>query len=277
MSTTESPSVATGHFDRRDCQGPFDIIGDIHGCASELETLLGTLGYEVAWSGDGARVVRVTPPEGRIAVFVGDFVDRGPRSPDALRIAMSMVAAGSALAVPGNHDVKLVRWLDGKAVKPSHGLDRTIAQLGAEPEAFRAAVRAFLVSLPPYVWLADGRLAVAHAGIKEEMLGRVSGEIRRFCLYGETSGETDEFGLPIRYHWAAEYSGRTGIVYGHTPVPTADWVNGTICIDTGCCFGGKLTALRWPERVTVSVPAEQVYTEPVRPFGHPPLRPGALA
>jgi protein phosphatase len=275
MSTNETASVAPGRLDRRSLSGPFDIIGDIHGCASELEALLGVLGYEVLWSGDGARTVSVRPPEDRIAVFVGDFVDRGPRSPDALRIVMSMVAAGAALAVPGNHDVKLVRWLDGRNVKPAHGLDRTIAQLGTESEAFRAAVRAFVVSLPPYVWLADGKLAVAHAGIKEEMLGHDTGKIRSFCLYGETSGETDEFGLPIRYHWAAEYSGRTGVVYGHTPVPDADWVNGTICIDTGCCFGGKLTAMRWPERVTVSVPAEQVYTEPVRPFGHPPVRPRA--
>jgi protein phosphatase len=274
MTTIEIPSSA---FDGRDRAGPFDIIGDIHGCASELEALLVRLGYGVAWGDGPGRPVRVTAPAGRLAVFVGDIVDRGPRSPDALRIVMSMVEAGTALAVPGNHDVKLVRWLDGKNVKPAHGLDRTIAQLGGESAEFRDAVRRFLVSLPPYVWLAGGRLAVAHAGIKEEMLGRVSGDIRRFCLYGETSGETDEFGLPIRYHWAAEYRGPTAIVYGHTPVPVADWVNGTICIDTGCCFGGKLTALRWPEREIVSVAAERVYSEPVRPFGHPPVRPGALS
>jgi len=277
MTTRETENAASD-FDRRDRTGPFDIIGDVHGCAGELESLLERLGYGVRWSGSGgARSVSVTPPRGRMAMFVGDFVDRGPRSPDVLRLVMSMVASGAALAVPGNHDVKLVRWLDGKAVKAAHGLDRTIAQLSAETDAFRAAVRTFLTSLPPYVWLAHGSLAIAHAGIKEGMVGRVSGEVRRFCLYGETSGETDEFGLPVRYHWAAEYSGRIGIVYGHTPVPEADWVNGTICIDTGCCFGGKLTALRWPERETLSVPAAQVYTEPVRPFGHPPPRPGTPA
>lgn len=263
--------------DRREDGGPFDIIGDVHGCAAELEALLGRLGYAVAWSGaPGAVRVEVAPPAGRRAVFVGDLVDRGPRAPDVLRIVMSMVESGAALAVPGNHDVKFQRWLDGKDVKPSHGLDRTIAQMEPEPKAFRLAVRNFLKGLPIYLWFDGGTLAVAHAGIKEEMLGRVSGEVRRFCLYGETSGETDKFGLPIRYHWAAEYRGRPVIVYGHTPVPDADWVNNTICIDTGCCFGGKLTALRWPEREIVTVAAADIYTMPVRPFGHPPPRPGVV-
>jgi protein phosphatase len=263
--------------DRRSDSGPFDIIGDVHGCAGELEALLVKLGYDVAWHGaPGSVQVAVTPPAGRRAVFVGDLVDRGPRAPDVLRIVMGMVESGAAFAVPGNHDVKFQRWLDGKDVKPTHGLDCTIAQFEPEPKAFRSAVRAFFKALPIYLWLDGGRLAVAHAGIKEEMLGRVSGEIRRFCLYGETSGETDKFGLPIRYHWAAEYRGRTAVVYGHTPVPDADWVNNTICLDTGCCFGGKLSALRWPEREIVTVAAADIYTMPVRPFGHPPPRPGAM-
>ncbi|WP_291175943.1 metallophosphoesterase [Hyphomicrobium sp.] len=277
MSEMDSDHSALARCDLRGNSGPFDIIGDVHGCAAELEALLARLGYDVRWSGaPGTARVDVIPPAGRRAVFVGDLVDRGPRSPDVLRIVMGMMESGAALAVPGNHDVKFQRWLDGKDVKPSHGLDRTIVQFGPEPKAFRAAVRAFFNSLPIYLWLDGGALAVAHAGIKEEMLGRFSGEVRRFCLYGETSGETDKFGLPIRYHWAAEYRGSTSIVYGHTPVPDADWVNRTICLDTGCCFGGKLTALRWPERDVVTVPAADIYTMPVRPFGHPPPRPGAM-
>lgn len=275
MTSVQPAAAQLDGYDRRDDDGPFDIIGDVHGCAGELESLLVRLGYDVRWSGaPGAVEVAVTPPAGRRAIFVGDLVDRGPRSPDALRLVMRMVEGGVALAVPGNHDVKFMRWLDGKKVAPTHGLDRTIAQFEGETRAFRAAVRNFFGSLPAYLWLDGGRLAVAHAGIKDGMLGRQTGEIRRFCLYGETSGETDEFGLPIRYHWAAEYSGTTAVVYGHTPVPEAGWVNNTICIDTGCCFGGALTALRWPERDIVSVAAERVHTVPVRPFGHPPLRPG---
>jgi hypothetical protein len=278
MTKTEPDNEELARCDQREDSGPFDIIGDVHGCAGELEKLLAKLGYAVSWRGEPSLPsVVVSAPHGRRVVFVGDLVDRGPRAPDALRIVMSMVEAGVALVVPGNHDVKFQRWLDGKDVKPSHGLDRTIAQMEMQPKAFKTQVRDFLKGLPIYLWLDGGKLAVAHAGIKEHMLGRVSGEIRRFCLYGETSGETDKFGLPIRYHWAAHYRGNTAVVYGHTPVPDADWVNNTICVDTGCCFGGKLTALRWPEREIVTVPAADIYTMPVRPFGHPPLPPEALA
>jgi protein phosphatase len=260
--------------DRRDERGPFDIIGDVHGCADELVELLQRLGYAVNIEGQGdSRRAATTAPAGRRAFFVGDLVDRGPRSPDVLRIAMAMVEAGQAFAVPGNHDVKFLRWLGGRQVRLTHGLDRTVAQMTAEPPEFRREVAAFLDGLVSHAWLEAGRLAVAHAGIKEEMLGRSSRAVREFCLYGETSGETDEFGLPIRYHWAADYRGKTAIVYGHTPVPEAAWLNNTLCIDTGAVFGGKLTALRWPEKEIVSVPAARVYSEPIRPFGHPPPRP----
>lgn len=260
--------------DKRKESGRFDIIGDVHGCARELSGLLEHLGYAVRLSGTGAeRRAEIRTPPGRRAVFVGDLVDRGPASPDVLRIVMAMVAAGQAFAVPGNHDVKFVRWLNGRQVKLSHGLDRTVSQFNEESRTFAEQAGAFIAHLPVHVWLDGGKLAVAHAGIKEPMLGRDSGAIRSFCLYGETYGETDEFGLPIRYHWAAEYLGDTAIIYGHTPVPEALWVNNTLCVDTGCCFGGKLTALRWPEREIVSVPAGEIYSQPIRPFGHPPVRP----
>jgi protein phosphatase len=262
--------------DRREETGPFDIIGDVHGCADELVELMGQLGYQVELvEHDGVRRAQVATPPGRRAIFVGDLVDRGPRSPDVLRIVMSMVSAGQAFCVPGNHDAKFGRWLNGRNVKPTHGLDGTIAQMEAEPLSFRAEVKEFVDGLVSHAWLDNGRLVVAHAGIKEDMIGRSSGAVREFCLYGETTGETDEFGLPIRYHWAAEYRGPTAVVYGHTPIPEAEWLNNTLCIDTGCCFGGKLTALRWPEKEMISVPARAQYAEPRRPFGHPPLRPGA--
>jgi protein phosphatase len=74
-------------------------------------------------------------------------------------------------------------------------------------------------------------------------------------VFGETAGETDEFGLPVRPAWAADYRGNAALVYGHTPVREAEWLNDTINIYTGCVFGGRLTALRWPERELVSVAA----------------------
>jgi protein phosphatase len=253
--------------DRRSETGPFDIIGDIHGCCDELEALLTRLGYGVAFTGEGAeRACTVTPPSGRKALFVGDLVDRGPHTPDVLRLVMGMVETGQALCVRGNHENKLLKWLNGRDVQHTHGLAESIAQLEAEPEFFRRQVRAFLDKLVSHYWLDSGRLAIAHAGIKERMIGRASGAIREFCMYGESTGEIDEFGLPVRYPWAADYRGSTQIVYGHTPIPEAEWVNGTICVDTGCVFGGKLTALRYPERELVSVPAARVYFEPARPL-----------
>ncbi|MFE5080408.1 polynucleotide kinase-phosphatase [Streptomyces mirabilis] len=235
--------------------GPFDIIGDIHGCASELETLLGKLGYV-----DGAH------PQGRTAVFVGDLVDRGPDTPGVLRRVMSMVAAGDALCVPGNHENKLGRYLKGRKVQHSHGLAETIEQLDGESEEFHARVREFVDGLVSHYVLDGGRLVVCHAGLPEKYHGRTSGRVRSHALYGDTTGETDEFGLPVRYPWAEDYRGRAAVVYGHTPVPTATWLNNTICLDTGAVFGGKLTALRWPERELVDVPAERVWYEPAKPL-----------
>jgi protein phosphatase len=251
---------------RKHDHGPFDMIGDIHGCYDELLALLAKLGYGPRPE-DGA----YAHPAGRKAVFLGDLVDRGPKSPEVLRLAMGMVAAGTALCVPGNHDVKLMRKLRGRDVHVGHGLAETLAQLEAEPEPFRAEVAAFIDSLVGHYVLDNGKLVVAHAGMKQELQGRGSNRVREFALYGETTGETDEFGLPVRYNWAAEYRGRAMVVYGHTPVPAPEWLNGTINIDTGCVFGGRLTALRYPERELVDVPALQVYAEPVRPFLAAPL------
>lgn len=252
--------------DRRDETGPFDIIGDVHGCADELETLLDKLGYAVSWDGKN---VTVTPPEGRRVVFVGDLVDRGPRSPDALRIAKHMTDAGTGIVVVGNHDDKLKRHLDGRNVKLSHGLAETVEQLAAEPPEFAAEMRKWLDGLISHYVLDGGKLVVAHAGLKEEMHGRASGAVRSFCMYGETTGEIDEFGLPVRWDWAADYKGKAKVVYGHTPVVDANWVNGTLCIDTGCVFGGKLTALRYPELDLIDVPAQRTYYEPIRPLASP--------
>jgi protein phosphatase len=256
-------------IDRRDEHGPFDIIGDVHGCREELVTLLCQLGYQVGeWGCVSAASfnVAVTPPPGRKAVFVGDLVDRGPDVPGVLRLVMSMVEDGTALCVVGNHDDKLLRKLKGHDVKISHGLAETLTQMETESDAFRERVRDFLDGLPSHYLLDGGKLVVAHAGMKEYLQGRMSKRVREFALYGETTGEIDAEGLPVRLDWAAEYHGKSMVVYGHTPVLTPEWLHHTINIDTGCVFGGRLTALRYPEKELVSVPALQQYYEPGRPF-----------
>ncbi|MCX7592765.1 MAG: polynucleotide kinase-phosphatase [Fischerella sp.] len=257
--------------------GPFDIIGDIHGCYDELEELLEKLGY--IKNTETENISPCSPslwdaatyyhPQGRKAVFLGDLVDRGPRILDTVKLVRNMVVAGTAICVPGNHENKLLRKLRGKNVKVNHGLERTLAEIEALPEELREhftkELKEFLDTLVSHYVLDDGRLVVAHAGMKQEYQGRGSAQVREFALYGETTGEIDEFGLPIRYNWAAEYRGEAMVVYGHTPVPTAEWLNNTINIDTGCVFGGKLTALRYPEKELVSVPAARIYCQPVKP------------
>ena len=234
---------------KKDVHGPFDIIGDVHGCYDELVLLLEKLGY-AADSEAG-----MIHPDGRIPVFLGDLCDRGPKNVEVLRLVMRMVSSGRALAVPGNHDVKLVKYLLGKKVQITHGLDKTIEELEKEEESFVNEVREFLDGLVSHYVLDEGKLVVSHAGLKEEYIGRGSMKVRDFCLYGEATGEIDEYGLPVRLNWASEYRGRATVVYGHIPQLEVQSMNGTYCIDTGCVFGGKLTAYRYPERELVDVDA----------------------
>jgi protein phosphatase len=247
--------------DKRDLTGPFDVVGDVHGCHDELVTLLRALGWDVDAAGEHAR-----HPEDRTAVFLGDLVDRGPAIPATLRLAMNMASEGTALCIPGNHENKLARALIGRNVTVSHGLAQSLEQLEQETPEFRADVVRFIDGLVSHLVLDGGNLVVSHAGLPESMHNRASSAVRAFSLYGDTTGETDDYGLPVRYPWADDYRGHATVVYGHTPVPRAQWVNNTICVDTGCVFGGQLTALRWPERELISVEAAREYYEPTRPL-----------
>jgi protein phosphatase len=172
--------------DRKGDYGPFDIIGDIHGCRSELEILLEKLGYDPATR---------RHPDGRKIVFLGDLVDRGPDIPGVLRIAMEMVGAGNAICVPGNHEMKLLRKLRGRDVQITHGLAESLEQLEREPVEFVEGAAKFIDGLVSHYVLDGGRLVVAHAGMKAAMQGRGSGKVREFALFGETTGETDEFDI----------------------------------------------------------------------------------
>ena len=256
--------------DLRGETGPFDIIGDVHGCLEELVELLETLGYRVAKrEGTETAGYDVEPPEGRRALFVGDLIDRGPGSAAALELAMDMVDAGTALALAGNHEAKLAKALQGRDVEQSHGLADTMKQIDARGSGFAERARRFIQTRPSHYLLDEGRLVVAHAGLSEELHGCSSPTVRSFALYGDTTGEKTDKGLPVRRDWAREYRGRAAVVYGHTPRRTAEWVNETICIDTGCVFGGRLSALRWPRREVVAAAARQTYAAPPAALAEP--------
>jgi protein phosphatase len=243
--------------------GPFDIIGDIHGCSHELRKLLEKLGYKISGATED---LTIKAPAERKVIFAGDLVDRGPDTPGVLKLVMKMMDSGTAFAVPGNHDEKLMRKLMGRPVKVNHGLEKSVEQLNNEDAAFKNKIQRFIANLPSYLILDKGKLVVAHAGINEIHQGNISREIREACLYGETTGE-HENGLPVRVNWARNYKGKPLVVYGHTPVHEPYWLNNTVDIDTGCVFGGKLTALRYPEMEIVSVPALKEYTPAGRQFG----------
>lgn len=258
-------------FDRSDDQGPFDIVGDVHGCYDELRTLLDKLQYQVEEQRDnqGERQYVVRAPASRKLVFVGDLVDRGPRSAEVMRLLMDMVAQGVALCVSGNHDDKLRRHLEGREVTVTQGLAETLRQLHREGDRFKERLLQFLDRLPCHYVLDGGKLVVAHAGLREDLQGRESRRVRAFALYGEATGVTDQYGLSVRGNWAQTYTGRSLVVHGHTPVVYPQWFNRTLNIDTGCVFGGTLTALRYPENELVAVPSLRSYCPPPRPFNLP--------
>jgi protein phosphatase len=240
--------------------GPFDLIADVHGCIDELRELVDALGYEV---GDDD-VLR--HPDGRRIVFVGDIVDRGPGIVDVLRIAMASEAAGTSLSVVGNHDDKLRRALLGRNVQVKYGLAESLAQLEDESAAFRRRVLAFLDAMPSHLILERGALVVAHAGLPRQLHGRVDEHTREVAMYGVTAGGLDEDGLPIRVNWARQYNGPPCVVYGHTPVVEPTWYHDTIDIDTGCSFGHRLSAVRFPEKEIAWVPALREYAPKNGPF-----------
>ncbi|MCZ7861156.1 polynucleotide kinase-phosphatase [Agrobacterium salinitolerans] len=252
--------------DLRDISGPFDIIGDIHGMTDELEALLTKLGWSFSWSGEGEdRAVALSHPEGRKLVFVGDAVDRGPRSLDALRVMRSAIESGVGYAVASNHDARISRWLRGQAVSEGGGIETTQAEFDGLSGAFRVSMGEFIDALPAHYVFDGGNLVVAHAGIEEEMILGASKAMREFAVYGPKT-PPDAEGRSARVDWAKGYRGKATVVYGHVACEEAAWFNNTICIDTAAVYGRELTALRWPEKELVSVPASRAYAEIDKPL-----------
>jgi protein phosphatase len=255
----QQPSFTTQQYslDQRHETGPFDIIGDIHGCFDEFYQLLLKLGYQINKEVN----YHISHPKNRKLILVGDLVDRGPNTPEVLRLVIDMVESQMAFCVLGNHDDRLARQLRGNPVEISHGLAQTITQLATEPDHFKTLLGHWLEALPCYQVFDNGQLIIAHAGFKSEFLEKeITSSIRAFCLYGATGG-LDANGKPIRYPWAKDYTGLAMIAYGHTPILEPQWINNTINLDTGCVFGGNLTALRYPEKLLVSVPAIKIWYE----------------
>ena len=234
----------------------FDIIGDVHGCYGELVLLLEKLGYE----SEDPFLIPYTHPRGRQAVFVGDLVDRGPNSPGVVAIVRQMVKTGTGLCVIGNHDHKLLRYLKGNKVKVGKALADCLNQIDSKNILSKKEIIKFFEKLPYKLLLDSDQLLVCHAGLKEKYhLMEENKIVRAKCLYGETTGKTDLKGFPIRLPWQKDYRGNRIVVHGHTPLEEPSIENRIYSIDTSCCFGGKLTALRYPEMKLMSQKAFSNY------------------
>lgn len=230
-----------------------DIIGDIHGCYAELKELTNNLGFD--WN-TGVPI----HPDGRQLAFIGDLTDRGPESLKTAELVWELVRNRKiAFYVPGNHCNKLYRYLLGNKVQTKHGLETTVSEFLALENVKRDSFRKKFINLyesaPLYHVLDNEKLVLAHAGIREEYIGKDHSKVKTFVLYGDITGQTNADGTPVRRDWARNYQGNAVIVYGHTPVKEPRVLNNTYNIDTGAVFGGKLTALRYPEMELVSVPS----------------------
>lgn len=257
-----------------------DLIGDIHGCSAELDALLARLGWSCQ---DG----RWSHPDDRLLIFVGDLADRGPDSVGVLERVASLVEQEKALLVLGNHDDKLLRWLQGRNVKLQHGMETTAAEFEALPPLQRTTLTHRVIDLLEHapLWaLCDPeprsqrpipeRIAVAHACWKPSLLGASPQKTRSLCIYGPTTGRTVD-GLPERLDWTLDHPRDAPlVVHGHTAYngPVREH-NNTLCLDTGCAFGGHLTAFRWPERELIQEPARQRWSPRDKPL---PTEPGLL-
>jgi protein phosphatase len=233
----------------------FDVIGDIHGCFEEFKELTIKLGYNWAKS-------YPIHPDGRKLAFVGDLTDRGPNSLQVIATVSEIVKNQAGYYTPGNHCDKLYRYFLGRKVQETHGLETTVAELKSLSSEQYALIRSKFVELyenaPLYLTLDDKKLVIAHAGIRSDYIGRTDKKVKTFVLYGDITGEQHPDGSPVRRDWAKNYHEKKSfIVYGHTPVREPRIINETINIDTGCIFGGKLTAFCYPEKEVISVPSKQ--------------------
>lgn len=235
-----------------------DIIGDIHGCFDEFKLLTEKLHYD--WV-DGVPIHN----EGRVLGFIGDITDRGPNSLKMIKVVWQLWKHHGAYYVPGNHCNKLYRYFFGRNVKINNGLETTVAELKnlnhSEYQQYKQMFMELYENAPLYHLLDNNQLVLAHAGIRADYIGQDHNKVKTFVLYGDITGEKLPDGRPVRRDWAKNYRGKPFIVYGHTPVKEPRKIGNTINIDTGCVFGGKLTALRYPEMDIVSIPSLQPYQE----------------
>jgi len=243
---------------------PFDIIGDVHGCFTELSNLLTQAGYQIEeFDPASAAPIHLHHPKGRRMVLVGDLTDRGPQSNLVLRLALGLQEQGLLLATIGNHDWKLARCLRGNKVNIGGGLDRTLTQIAPLGQDFADAVRDMIFALPYQIRLpmpeghpraGDGVMTVVHGAAPAHHLDGGQENSFERSIYGYACGTSDD-GTILRSDWADDYDGLRWVIHGHEPHAAPRIHNRVIAVDTGCVFGGGMTLYRVDDMTFLREPA----------------------
>jgi len=221
-------------YKKLNINGIYAVIGDIHGCYYEFKRLVEKI--ENRYGKD------------TIIISVGDTIDRGDYNIKTLEFTMDLFEKGKYLEVQSNHNDKFYRWLKGRNVKISYGMQKTVDEFLKLPEEKREILKnrflEFYEKLPLYI-IINNNVVVAHAGIKDEYIGRTDKKVKSFVLYGETTGKFTPEGFPERVDWTKKRKVKPDspkIVYGHVVFPEPYINNKCYGIDTGCVLGNKLTA-----------------------------------
>lgn len=220
-------------------------IGDVHGCLNELRALLDKVAYD---------------PSDDHLVFVGDLIDRGPDSPGVVRVVRGLQRIAPVTVVRGNHDDNAVRFVQrvvraGLTGKPNQMKAPHPSRM-AEWAALTIGDVGWLSELPVVAAVAPNWLAV-HGGFEDKQLGEQKDDKVMRCRYLDAQTgkmvslkETDALDQPPDTVWWTErWRGSDNVVYGHAvhdlKDPRVDQCGDVQCwgIDTGCVFGGRLTAI----------------------------------
>ncbi|HTN53109.1 MAG TPA: metallophosphoesterase [Anaeromyxobacter sp.] len=226
------------------------VVGDVHGCLTELEALLGQVGYR----GDRDRLV-----------LLGDLLDRGPDPVGVLRRVRSL----GAECLLGNHEEKHLRYAAHEARRRADPHHRNPVRMDPKRAGEHALLTpdelGWIAGLPRVLPLGGGWLAVHGGLLPGRPLAAQPPDWLIRLRYLDAGGKPvhrvrGEAGEPGVRRWAEAWTGPGSVVYGHHARPEVTWdapATGVRCvgIDTGCVYGGRLTALLLPEAELVQVPS----------------------
>ena len=211
------------------------VIGDVHGCAEEFEALLLALKLKL-----------------KDRVFqVGDLVNRGPDSHRTIELAKEY----NVSCVLGNHEIRLLKAKKQNSVEGLRKYDlSTMDQLTKTDWKF-------LKKMPPYIHKPKRKTVIVHAGFMPKPVWHKQDiyTITQIQVIDADGNAAKRDAAPDAPSWADHWQGAPFVVYGHTARPEVYKRPGSIGIDTGCVFGGHLTAFTLEDQSIIQIPAKKKY------------------